>query len=208
MILNGNRAQAELFSDTRDEVLASVKFKAASFPSLSPSFICALPLLSCSCVLCSAVYPYPPHKGLTLLFYSFDSKQAYRTPFAGASAFWKNNLKERKRLSLWSGQNEEGQVDPQRCTGAEAQHEYCFRSYSGTKQMLSEIITFTMKCSLHHDLQGNMKPDVDAAFTTWLCELLKGRIVGLIPFWTPNTESDTSWTQSIMNWMNKWIHKE
>lgn len=55
MILSGNRAQAELFSDTRDEVLASVKFKAASFPSLSPSFICGsvlarmlmCPLFSC-----------------------------------------------------------------------------------------------------------------------------------------------------------------
>lgn len=87
MILSGNRAQAELFSDTRDEVLASVKFKAASFPSLSPSFICGSVLALMFIVLCSAVYLYPPHKGLTLLFYSLASKQAYRTPFIGASAF-------------------------------------------------------------------------------------------------------------------------
>lgn len=168
----------------------------------------ALSLLSCLCVLCSAVYLYPPHKGLTLLFYSLVSKQAYMTPFVRASAFWKNNLKERKRLSPWSGRNEEGQVAPQRCTGAEAQYEYCFRSYSGAKQMLSEIITFTMKCSLHHNLQGMMKPDVDAAFSTWFCERLKGRIVGLISFWTHNAESDTSWTQTVMNWMNTWTDKE
>lgn len=30
-------------------------------------------------------------------------------------------------------QNEEGQVDPRSCTGAEAQDEYCFRAHGGAK---------------------------------------------------------------------------
>lgn len=73
--------------------------------------------------------------------------------------------------------------------------ESCFRSGGEAELVLcSELIPFTMKYSLRRDPQSMMEP----ASTAQLCELLKRRTTGLALLWTPNTQSGTSRTQSIM----------